>query len=108
MVLGSFYFQLTNNGNLLGEYMNNKSTRVTTESADFIGEFHDSFIGDYQTTWFDGTGQNMLLSIRLKNENRNIFRLDWRIGNIIHFVGEGFLSNDQLIGTYWDNGLMVI
>lgn len=105
MIIGSFYFRKTTNGNLIGEYTNNTSERVTTESADLIGDQNESFIGDYQTTWFDGHGQTMTLSIRLTGRNVNIFRLVWSDGNTDHFIGEAFLNEGLLIGLYYDGEL---
>lgn len=105
MVLGSFYFRRTTNGNLIGEYTNNAAERVVTESADLIGEQNESFVGDYRSTWFDGEGRTMTLEIRLKNINLNIFRLRWSDRNKNHFVGEAFLNNDMLIGVYCDEYL---
>jgi len=105
MVLGSFYFRLTTNGNLMGEFMNNLSQQMATESADVIGEQNDNFIGDYQSTWFDGNAQTMRLSITQKAHTFNIFRLVWSDDTATHFVGEAFLSNEMLIGVYGDGDL---
>ncbi len=104
MILGSFYFNRTANGNLIGEYINQASPRVVTESADFISEEPN---GDliYQSTWFDGSGQNMRLLIRPKPDSINIFRFTWSDGTTDHFVGEAFLNDHMFIGAYWDGRL---
>lgn len=105
MVIGSFYFRLTSNGNLLGEYTNNQSTTVVTESADLRGKQNESFVGEYQTTWFDGSGQTMLLTINLKNVNLNILHLKWSVNETTYFVGEGFINDGILLGWYCDGEL---
>nr|WP_322624913.1 hypothetical protein [uncultured Flavobacterium sp.] len=85
--------------------MNNESLRLATESANFIGEFHNTFIGNYNTTWHDKDGIAMVLSIRIKNSNPNILLLEWHVNDKLHFAGEGFINNGILIGCYYDGYL---
>lgn len=113
MIIGSFYFQLTECGNLLGEFINHTSPRVATESAmraeDDTSPLNE-FRGIYNSTWFDGQGRNMILVIDEKQDRHrnillNIFRLTWSEGTTVVFVGEGFLANNMLLGVYGDNVL---
>ncbi|MBY8963342.1 hypothetical protein KJK34_11310 [Flavobacterium sp. D11R37] len=111
MIIGSFYLQLTINGNLTGEFVNQHSQRAATESADRRSGAIDRFVGTYNSTWFDGQAQNMTLTINEKRDNAgdillNIFRLRWSDGNNrTVFVGKGFLANNMLLGVYADNVL---
>jgi len=102
MVLGSFYFQLTNNGNLLGEYINNGLDSPMTESADFVGSIlADNFVGTYRSTWLEN-GNTESVILRIDNKGNNIFSLVWEDNNRPKFVGKGFLNNGILIGMYCD------
>lgn len=110
MIIGSFYFQLTQNGNLLGEFINHTSPRVATESAmrtENNTNPLDEFRGTYNSTWFDGQGRNMVLNIFTKGVGfTNIVRLRWSDANDrTVFVGEGFLANNMLVGVYADQVL---
>ena len=51
-LIGSFYFDRTASGNLVGEFVNNQSSFVMTESANPKGKF-PNFIGKYDSTWLD-------------------------------------------------------
>ncbi|MGV3461662.1 MAG: hypothetical protein ACO1N9_14530 [Flavobacterium sp.] len=107
MVLGSFYFRQTANGNLVGEFANNESKRLASESADSIEIGNIGFIGQYTSTWYgESSAHTCILSIRSKADSYNLLILEWRDAqsNLI-FRGEGFINNNILIGTYWDNEL---
>ena len=106
MILGTFYFRITTSGNIVGEFINQESSRAATESADRRGGNIDRFDGEYQSTWFDGQERNMTLTILPKGDDfLNIFRLAWSDGTNDVFVGEAFLSNEMLIGVYGDSDL---
>jgi hypothetical protein len=105
MILGRFYFKLTDSGNLVGEFSNNALGRVSTESADRIPALSvRNFVGDYNTTWLENGAELLALNISPKrNTNEMILSLVWRNGtNEPAFRGEGFIIDHMLIGNYWD------
>jgi hypothetical protein len=108
MINGRFYYIQTDSGNLIGEYSNQTSHSNTPESAEMIDR-NGTFIGRYNSTWFeriDGESVSMILTINLKLGIRGrILELTWRVNNEIHFYGEGFIFNNMLIGNYWDEEL---
>jgi hypothetical protein len=106
MILGRFYFKLTESGNLLGEYSNNAMGRISTESADRIPSLATrDFIGNYNSTWFEQGAELLTLSISRKpRTNEMIFLLIWSDSNNVPlFMGEGFICENLLIGNYWDS-----
>jgi hypothetical protein len=66
-IIGRFYFKKTSNGNLIGEWSNNKSDekqRTSTESCDLKKGEDKSYIGLYRSTWQeDGTAHFADLTI---------------------------------------------
>ena len=101
-MIGRFYFTRTENGNLIGEFSNNRSESIQTESAETTAQTVN-YIGTYRSTWNDGTAIEAELTIEIKpNTNNQIFTLIWRIGNDIAFWGEGMLCRQILIGDYRD------
>ncbi|KGO92714.1 hypothetical protein [Flavobacterium subsaxonicum] len=105
MILGSFYLRRTSNGNLTGEFYNTTNDTIFTESADLQIGNNESFVGEYDSTYFDGGAQTRKLKIVMKNLNLNIFTLEWLNNGVAQFFGEGFINDDILIGTYWDDQL---
>jgi hypothetical protein len=99
-VTGRFYFKQTSNGNLIGEFSNDQSTGISTESADLLGINNIDFIGTYNSTWRENrTPSFAVLEITHKpNTNNKIFTLQWR--GVSNFDGEGMLCDDILIGDY--------
>jgi len=100
-LFGRFYFKKTTNGNLLGEFSNNFSEGVSTESADKI-EGSESYIGVYNTTWQEkGIIHFAKLYISQKKETQNlIFALEWKEKDALIFVGEGMYCDNILVGNY--------
>ena len=110
-VSGRFYFKLTANGNLLGEWSNRDSIAAqptSTESADFdvsLGspKTRGTFVGSYRSTWQEnGVAVFATLKIDLKPHVPDIFTLTWHSpskGKPI-FNGEGMLCDDILVGDY--------
>ena len=99
-IIGRFYFKQTSNGNLIGEFSNNKS-EPSTESSDIRGS-SDGYIGVYYTTWQENGKPHFAdLSISRKHENSKRFSLIWKNskGETI-FKGEGMLCDNILIGDY--------
>ena len=99
-LIGRFYLKKTNNGNLLGEFSNNESNKIFSESADSVDE-SCCFIGDYNSTWQeDGLYHFAKLTIAFRPEtNKKIFTLKWVEGSKT-FIGEGMLCDNILIGDY--------
>ncbi len=103
-LIGSFFFKKTQNGNLIGEFSNNQSDIISTESADRTdpSDFSD-FVGVYNATW-QQNGETFFrtLSISLKQNNlHRIYELRWVDSNRHPtFYGEGFLVENILIGHY--------
>jgi hypothetical protein len=100
-LFGRFYFKKTSNGNLVGEFSNNISRSISTESADKV-ESSDSYIGKYNTTWQEnGVVRFAKLNISQKQETGNmIFTLEWKENDKLIFVGEGMFCDNILIGDY--------
>jgi hypothetical protein len=96
-IIGRFYFKRTSNGNLIGEFSNNKRKRIFTESADLIGN-GSSFNGNYNSTWYDKKPIFAKLSII---SNGKKYSLYWNEENKeTSFWGEGILYDNILIGDY--------
>jgi hypothetical protein len=97
-LIGSFYFELTANGNLIGEFSNNLSKSITTENANLSGTA-SGFIGKYESTWYDDDVHfaNLVISQRVKNK---IYVLQWNENGKLKYKGEGFLHDKTLIGYY--------
>ncbi len=105
-LMGRFYFKKTHNGNLIGEFSNNRITIISSESADSHSENDsDDFIGTYKTTWQqDGEPFFAKLTISYRNNTlQRIYKLEWTDRNVnLIFVGEGFVFENNLIGDYRD------
>jgi hypothetical protein len=113
---GRFYFRLTDNGNLIGEFSNNHSVHSQTESAerrpqnDIVPESPFGFIGTYQSTWFEAATDEPMstrLKIAYKDDFHQIFTLQWIRPNCDKplFEGEAMIAEGLLIGNYWMNWL---
>jgi hypothetical protein len=111
MLIGSFYFKLTSNLNLVGEYANNDkgSTHPQTECANRVSLLtitsSTPFVGDYITTWHDGTKKSSHLcdlEITCKSGSTSVFTITWRVHKnpSIIFVGEGMICDGILVGFY--------
>lgn len=104
MVNGRFYFTQTQNGNLLGEYSNSKSDRNVTESADLTSEFAaGNLVGTYISTWFHGKPHSLTLVVEEKSGTSGILSIRWHKNEKTVFFGEGFITQNLLIGNYWDD-----
>jgi|SRR5580698_11436068 len=95
---GRFYLRKTANGNLLGEWSNNVTPGIFTESCDSDGHTNQLFDGMYFSTWREGRDAFFAtLTIRAQG---SIFLLEWR-GSDGNFDGQGMLERDGvLIGDY--------
>jgi len=102
-LIGCFYFKQTSNGNLIGEFSNNRSKRIYTESADkkkrnsmSIG----NYCGTYYSTWQE-SGVPKFVNLNISSgTDKKIFALEWTGEKGIHFNGVGMLCDNILIGYY--------
>jgi hypothetical protein len=101
-IIGSFYLRQLENGNLQGEFTNNRLFTVSVEN-DIIKEKGDApFIGRYISEW---TENGDFFSAELKiDKSRNAeekYKLVWRDfnGNAI-YEAEAFIAEGLLIGHY--------
>ena len=97
-ITGSFYFKRTKFGNLIGELINYASDNVITETANLISDIGDDYSGDYQATWIDIS--NHLAELKITKIS-NKYKLEWSEPNNLSYLGEGFLVDDTLIGSYY-------
>lgn len=101
-IIGRFYFKMTKNGNLIGEYSNSGMQSVDAELANSMSS-HQGFVGDYNSVWEeDNRSYSATLHIKLKDpSNTKIFSLEWinKSGKPVHW-GEGMMVDDILIGDY--------
>lgn len=93
---GSFYFEKTVNGNLIGEFSNNSDDTIMTESANKVNP-DGKFEGTYISTWFDIDLTKADLEIK---PNGHKYILTWTGTGGQEYKGEGFLAGDRLIGYY--------
>ena len=104
LLRGRFYFKRTRNKNLIGEFSNDQSADVFTESCDLQpssdGIGSDDFDGTYFSTWREST-QSCFADLVIINRG-NLFSLEWtgRAGTS-NFEGRGMRCDDMLIGDYW-------
>ncbi len=100
-LIGRFYFKQTSNGNLIGEFSNNKSPGIYTESSDSF-KSTGNYLGNYNSTWQeDGIPKFAILKISQKPKTNNkIFTLKWSEEGTPIFKGEGMLCDNILIGDY--------
>ncbi|MBN2683861.1 MAG: hypothetical protein JXR40_01150 [Pontiellaceae bacterium] len=103
-IIGRFYFKLSSNGNLLGEYSNNKSQDCDVEAAKRLPEWQgtniNSFVGKYQSTWTEGDSYHSAI-LTITNWNAQIYSLEWSRDNKTDFKGEAMIMDGILIGNYW-------
>ena len=79
-LIGRFYFKITKNGNLIGEFSNNLSPKNFTESADLIKQDVKGFEGNYYSSWLDDTDvKSANLFIRIKKGCKDIYTVNWKV-----------------------------
>jgi len=110
-IIGRFFFKLTTNGNLIGEYSNNKSTRCVTEAANRIFAVEDaeqitqfSFEASYESVWRESANNGVCSNLKVEGKKGcpGIYSLVWKaLNGKVQFEGEGMLCDDVLIGNYW-------
>jgi len=112
-VIGRFFFKLTVNGNLLGEYSNDKSTSCVTEAANRVFSVkcpervsRFDFEGSYESVWREIANTSVCsnLTISRKTGYNGIYTLEWTSPTgTAQFHGEGMLCDEILIGNYWSH-----
>lgn len=110
-ITGRFFFKLTANGNLLGEYSNDLSSRCVTEAANRIFSAKEperisryDFEATYESVWRETLDRCVCsnLTISRKKGCTGIFSLEWKSPAGVHqFDGEGMLCDEILVGNYW-------
>ena len=97
-IRGWFYFKLTESGNLIGEFSNNRINIIIPHTAQVIGD-NNNFIGIFNNEWRqDNVDIDMTLTIR--NEINNRVSLEWNEGINIIYRGLGTIVDGILIGNY--------
>lgn len=103
-IKGCFYFIKTINGNLIGEFINNKIDKHIVESANLEqSENNNNFQGTYTTTWLQGKEAHKAKLVITKTENN--YLLSWFKMNINEdkmFEGIAKIENGILKGQYND------
>ena len=112
-LIGRFFFKLTDNKNLIGEFSNSSDERIYAESADRITDIDpdDKFVGEYWHTWChyhdNDTVEGVVAKLKIwrKPNCQNIFSLKIEVQNNMPpaertFWGEGMLCDGMLIGDY--------
>lgn len=103
MIIGAFYFRLTENENLIGEFFNDNSDTPSTESADKLPGTGSGFVGTYNSSWIDGDTFTAILRINSKQGPNRIFSLSWDVMGNGRFFGEGIVVDGILMGNYMDD-----
>ncbi|WP_294284157.1 hypothetical protein [uncultured Chryseobacterium sp.] len=100
---GFFYFRLTNNGNLVGEFFNDFDTSIRTESADRTNN-ENRFDNTYLSTWREGGNSEILnLNINISENNDRVFDLAWFRNNENNpvFRGQAMEIEESLLSGYY-------
>ena len=65
---------------------------------------NNGFLGDYLSTWIESDGSEVQGTLRIdiiEGTNNEKFRLFWEgPNNTGDFIGEGYLVNQMLVGSY--------
>lgn len=101
--MGRFYFKMTANGNLVGEYSHRDSTptRCYAEAATRISD-DTGWTGRYITTWCEAPKcQCESAELSIQARPNGIYALEWMgdKGKRL-FSGEAMRCNDTLVGDY--------
>lgn len=102
-IRGRFYFKLSINGNLAGEYSHQDSKHSWVETAQRTSPAACGFEGDYRSAWIQENEEvcSAELKITRKAGSTGIFSLVWTPpGETAQFEGEAMLCDQILIGNY--------
>jgi hypothetical protein len=101
-IIGRFYLKKTSNGNLIGEFSNDHSNDISTESCDLRGIADGSYPGAYYSTWQEG-GKPLFANLTIAQQpegNNRLFSLEWSRDGACIFQGAGMLCDNILVGDY--------
>ncbi|ELY2018565.1 hypothetical protein SL053_002495 [Flavobacterium psychrophilum] len=100
-IIGKFYFILTKNGNLLGEFTNNgMNGNWDIESANKNGNDNVDFVGKFISTWLEDE-KSFKAVLEIERIDEIIYKLNWKnLNGTEIFSGNAKLENDILIGNY--------
>lgn len=105
-LVGAFIFRNEGDGCLTCKYINETIREPYTESCKKTGnERFEIFDGNYQTVWIQENNQILDASLKIERQN-NSFELTWTTSTLI-FKGRGMISEDRLVGCYWNAELNV-
>lgn len=102
---GQFYFKLTEEGNLLGEYSHQGTSTIRPECAMRVTGAKNDYAGDFLTAWYEQNTDNAMLAglrVRPKPQDSHSFTLLWmehKTSRIL-FTGEATLKNGAIVGHY--------
>lgn len=106
MLIGRFYFKLTSNGNLVGEYSHRdpSSQRCYAEAATRTSPGGIGWCGEYRTTWCEGPSFEVVSAwLKIEAVTAQIFVVRWLDGkdqNQPLFYGEAMICDGILMGDY--------
>lgn len=101
MIQGNFYFKLTENGNLIGEFINNGTKEFNVECANKDGNENINFVGKFISTWLEK--ENVFtskLTITNDEDKKGYYKLVWISNGKKTFYGNGFVTDNILYGDY--------
>lgn len=106
-ILGAFYFRLSQNGNIAGEYTHNNDRLILGENADRVhSDDRMGFEGTYNSIWLEKQNEllpsteQMRATLAITRPDRK-FNLEWRDEDgLVVYTGEGMLVDDLLVGFY--------
>lgn len=100
-VKGSFYFRITDTGNLTGEYFNNHGNICLSESANRI-EPGSGFVGVYITSWIEDQSRAEINNLTILEISTNMFALIWTdLNGEETFQGKASLLKENIIYGYY-------
>lgn len=103
---GWFYFKVTDNGNLIGEFSNEHiNGEICTESSVYVGGKRN-LIGatstasaTYATTWLDFHNDPAYAVLKITRTG-NVFALEWKENKAVLWKGNGMLCDGILVGEF--------
>ena len=95
-LIGSFYFEKKENGDLVGQFTNNCTEKILSEKSTFISNEVDG-TQNYTTEWKDPEECKANLFIK---QHGNKFMFEWEMESKILYKGEAFLKDKIYVGHY--------
>ena len=94
-LIGSFYFEKKENGDLVGQFTNNCTKEILCETSTFTNEVGGNQI--FTTKWKDPEDCEADLFINRDGEK---FKFVWKMKGKIEYKGEAFLKDKIYVGHY--------